>query len=283
MTTMIHTDENKPAELQLATASPALVEQLKLLIQFRELLYIWALRELKVRYKQSLLGAAWAVLQPLSLMIVFSVIFTSFVKIPTNGVPYPIFSYSALMPWTFFLTSITMAVSSLTQNINLVTKIYFPREVLPLAIVGAAFIDFLVGALVLVSMMLFYRVPITWSLVLFPIIVIVQIALTVGIALLVSAVNVFYRDARFLVSLGLQLWMYATPIIYPLSVVPERFRGIYLLNPMAGLIESYRAVILHGEPPNFGYLAMAAVISAVVLVLGYRYFKHVEWQFADVI
>ena len=260
-----------------------MLDHIRVLYRHRELLLVWTAREIRVRYKQSLFGGAWAVLQPLSLMLVFSVIFTNFVKIPTDGVPYPIFSYSALLPWTFFATSISFAVPALTQNMNLVTKIYFPKEILPVAAVAAAFVDFLVASLVFVAMLLFYRIPFGGPLLLVPLLVAIQVVLTLGIVLFASAVNVFYRDVRFVVPLGLQLWMYATPIIYPASLVPERFRGLYMLNPMADLMEAYRATTLQGALPNWGYVGMATILSIAVFVLGYVYFKRVEGRFADII
>lgn len=260
-----------------------MIGDLKTLHEYRELLWMWTIRDIKVRYKQSLLGAAWAILQPLSLMLIFSVIFTYFVKIPTEGIPYPIFSYSALLPWTFFANSIIFAVPSLVNNMNLLTKIYFPREIFPISAVAASFVDLLVASVVFVGMMLFYRVPVNITLLLVPVLLAIQILLTLGVVLLASAVNVFYRDIRFVVPVGVQLLMYATPIIYPVTLVPERFRAFYMLNPMAGLIESYRAVALQGTWPNWGYLGIAAGVSGTVFVLGYLYFKQVEWQFADVI
>lgn len=253
------------------------------LFRYRELLYVWTMREVRVRYKQSALGAAWAILQPVSLMVVFSVIFTYFMKVPTGNVPYPIFSYSALLPWTFLVASISLAVSSLTQNMNLVTKIAFPREILPFAVVATALIDLLVGSIVFMVMLGLYRMPISPVFLALPLLLFLQILLTLGIVLIASAVNVFFRDVRFIVPLGLQIWMYATPVIYPLSLVPARFRTIYLLNPMADLIESYRAVTLYGELPNPAYVALAAVTSIVIFGFGYWYFKRVEWMFADLI
>ncbi len=260
-----------------------MIEHLKTLYAYRELLWVWTFRDIKVRYKQSVLGGAWAILQPLSLMLIFSVIFTYFVKVPTEGIPYPIFSYSALLPWTFLATSISLAVPSLVQNMNLVTKIYFPREILPISVVAASFVDFLVASVVFVCMMLFYRVPFSITLLLMPVLVVMQTLLTVGVVLFASAVNVFYRDVRFVVPLAIQLWMYATPIIYPVTLIPERFRGLYMLNPMAGLIECYRAVALRATWPNWTYLGIVAGVSVGVFMLGYLYFKHVEWQFADLI
>lgn len=260
-----------------------MIQNLRLLYQHRELLMIWTLREIKVRYKQSALGGIWAIAQPLSLMLIFSVIFTVFVKIPTSGVPYPIFAYAALLPWIFFSTAVTSAVSSLTQNLNLVTKVYFPREIIPAAVVAASFADFLVASLVFIGMMIYYRIPITPAFLLIPILICLQVLLVLGIALIASAMNVFYRDLRFVIPLGLQLWMYATPIIYPLTVVPERYQGLYLLNPMADLVEAYRRIALEGSWPEWGSLETTAVISFLVFVLGYLYFKRVEWEFADII
>lgn len=260
-----------------------MIQHFRLLFRHRELLLMWALREIKVRYKQSLLGGTWAVLQPLSLMIVFSVIFTNFVKIPTDGVPYPVFSYSALLPWTFFATSISFAVPALTQNMNLVTKIYFPREILPAAAVAGAFVDFLVASVVFAAILILYRVPLGAPLLLMPLLLAIQILLTLGIVMFASALNVFFRDVRFVIPLALQLWMYATPIIYPVSLVPERFRPLYMLNPMAGLVEAYRATALQGALPNWDYVGTAAAVSAMTFLLGYLFFKRVEGQFADII
>ncbi len=249
----------------------------------RGLLISWVIRDIKVRYKQSLMGAAWAILQPLSATLIFTVIFSRFVRVPTDGIPYPIFYYSALLPWTFFNSSITFGVSSLVSNISLVTKIYFPREILPLSAVLASMVDFFIASLIFVGMMIFYQVPLNASLICIPLLLLIQIVFTVGVVLLASAMNVFYRDVRFVVPLGLQLWMYLTPIIYPLKMVPERFRTVYMLNPMAGVIDSYRRVILQGKWPEMTYLLLAAAVSVMLLLGAYRYFKRTEAVFADVI
>ena len=250
---------------------------------YRDLLRMWTAREIKVRYTQSVLGAAWAILQPLSLMLMFNAVFSYLVRIPTDAIPYPLFSYTALLPWTFFSASISFAVPSLVQNMNLVTKIYFPREILPMAAVAAGLIDFLIAALVLVVMLAGYQVPLHRTVIMVPVILLVQILLTLGVVLFASAVNVFYRDIRFVVPLAVQLWMYATPIIYPTTLIPEDLRWLYMLNPMAGVIESYRDVVLRGAWPDWNGLGLAAVISAAVCAAGYAYFKRVEWQFADFI
>jgi len=249
----------------------------------RGLLISWVIRDIKVRYKQSLMGAAWAILQPLSATLILAVVFSRFVRVPTDGIPYPIFYYSALLPWTFFASSINFGMGSLVNNMNLVTKIYFPREILPLSAVLASMIDFFIASLIFIGMMIFYQVPLSLSLVCVPLLLLIQIMLTVGVVLATSAMNVFYRDVRFVVPLGLQLWMYVTPIIYPLNMVPERFRAVYMLNPMASIIDSYRRIILLGEWPHFSYLALGGVVSLLLLIGAYWYFKRSEAVFADII
>jgi lipopolysaccharide transport system permease protein len=244
---------------------------------------MWSLREIKVRYKQSVLGAAWAILQPLVMTLIFTLVFSFFARIPTDGVPYPLFSYTALLPWTFFATSITFAVPSLIKNMNLVTKVNFPREILPTAAIVAAFADFLVASTVFVGLLFFYRLPLHASVLWLPPLLAVQIMLTLGLALLGAALIVWYRDVRFVVPLVLQFWLYASPIIYPISLVPERWRTVYMLNPMAGLIDSYRRVLLQGRSPQLLYVAISAGVAVVLLVAGYAYFKRSEAQFADII
>lgn len=253
------------------------------LLHHRDLLRMWAQREIKVRYKQSVLGAAWAILQPLVLMLMFTAVFSVIAGVPSDGIPYPIFSYTALLPWTFFATSISFAAPSLVTNMGLVTKIYFPREVLPIASVMAAFVDFLVASSVFLALMAFYRMPLQVTMLWVPLLVVTQIVLTLGVVFFASTLNVWYRDIRFLVPLGLQLWMYASPVIYPVSLVPEQWQGLYMLNPMAGLIDSYRRVILLGQPPQLPYLLWAMLFSAALCVTGYLYFKRSEPSFADVI
>jgi lipopolysaccharide transport system permease protein len=259
------------------------LEPLGRLIQYRDLLWMWTLREIRVRYKQSVVGGLWAILQPLALMIVFTVVFSLLVKVPTDGIPYPIFSYAGLLPWMFFSTSVGFAVPSLVNNMDLVTKIYFPREILPMAAVGAALLDFAIASIIFAGLMLVYRVALSWTILWVPLLLGIQIALTLGLVLLMSAVNVFYRDVRFVIPLLLQIWMYATPIIYPVTLVPPRFRGLYALNPMVGLIDGYRRVAVLGEPPWWGALAVSAIAAAAILAGGYAIFKRSEAVFADVI
>ena len=253
------------------------------LIRYRELLLSWTARELRLRYKQSLLGGMWAVLQPLVLMGIFVIVFSFFLRTPTDDIPPPVFTYTALLPWIYFATALSFGVPSLVMNMNLVTKIYFPREILPLASVGAALVDFSIASLVLIVLMLIYRIQFQITLLWVPVLIIVQTIFTIGITLLASMLNAFYRDVRFLIPLIIQIWMYATPIIYPLSNVPDWLKPYYLLNPMAGLIDSYRRTIIQGLPPNPLGLGLAFVIALVFLLWGYSYFKRSEGILPDVI
>ncbi|MBU1037389.1 ABC transporter permease [Patescibacteria group bacterium] len=236
-----------------------------------------------MKYKQSVLGVLWAVIQPLSMMAVFTFIFSFLIKMPSDGIPYPIFSYTALLPWTFFAAALSFAIPSVVANASLVTKIYLPREIFPFSAILAAFFDFCIASVIFVFLMLFYRVPLSWNVLYLLPILVVQIFLTLGVGLFASALNVYYRDVKYILPLGLQLWMYASPVIYPISVVPEKIRVIYMLNPMSPIIDSYRKVLLLGTTPDFACLGFAAVVSLVVFVLGYKYFKKVEMSFADVI
>ncbi len=259
------------------------METLKELYRYRELLWVWTVREIRIRYKQSLLGGAWAILQPLSLMLIFTAVFGYFVRVPSDGVPYPVFSYGALLPWTFFATSINFAVVSLINNMNLVTKIYFPREILPMASIGAALLDYVVAFALFLILMVVFQVPFHWTLLLLPLLLIIQIMLTIGVSLLGAAVTVSYRDLRFVVPLAMQVWMYLTPVVYPFSLVPERFRLIYMLNPMASLIDGYRQIALLGQVPRWEFTGIGAVMALALCSVGYLYFKRAEASFADII
>ena len=260
-----------------------MVQDLSNLYRHRGLLWMWIVRDIKVRYKQSLLGAAWAIIQPLVLMLVFTVVFSSLVRVSTGEVPYPVFSYTAVLPWTFLVAVVTFGVPSLINNLNLVTKIYFPREILPIGALGVGLLDLIIASTVFVLLLVIYRVHVGISAIWVPVILIIQIFLILGLTFLGSAATVFYRDVRFLVPLALQVWFFATPIIYPMDIVPENLQPIYMLNPMVGIINSYRDVILYGRPPSMTYLGLSAAISLVTFVVGYRMFKRLEVTFADAI
>jgi lipopolysaccharide transport system permease protein len=264
--------------------SDSLLAHLRELLRHRELLWLITQREIKVRYKQSVLGVLWAILQPFSLMIVFTVFFSWFARMESDGIPYPLFSYAALLPWTFFSSSLSSAIPSLIANSHIITKIYFPREIVPLASVMAAFLDFIIASGIFLLMMIYYQVAPTWNVLYVLPLIIIQIAFTTGICLFLSAFTVLYRDVRHMLPLVIQIWMFVTPILYPVSIVPARWRVWYLaLNPMAVIIDGYRRAVVQGSPPQLSYLALAAVVSGLLVWLGYKYFKHLERQFADIV
>jgi len=250
--------------------------------RYRELLYFLALREIQLRYKQTLLGAAWAILQPLLAMVVFTLIFSKVAKLPSDGVPYAVFSYCALVPWTYFANALSLSGNSLVGSANLISKVYFPRLIIPGASILAGTLDFGIAFLVLLGMMLYYGIAPDWGVLLVPVLLLMTMGVALGVGLWLSAMNVQYRDVRYAIPFMIQLWMFATPIVYPLSLVPERYRSLVALNPMAGIIEGYRAAML-GRPFQWDALAMAAVLCVLLLVTGAFYFRRVEKTFADII
>lgn len=263
--------------------STSLFQGLLELLHARQLLLTWTMREIRIRYKHSLLGAGWAILQPLALMLVFTVVFSYLLDVPTGGVPYPLFTLVALLPWTFFATSIGFGVPTLINNLNLVTKTYFPREILPLGSIGVALIDFLVASSIFLLLMLVYRTAFTWMVAWLPLILAIQILLTIGITLLGSGLVVLYRDIRFVVPLILQVWLYATPVMYPIEIVPTQFIPIYMLNPMVGIIDGYRQILVYGTHPNLSQLAWSGAAAIGLFFIGYLVFKKLEGSFADII
>lgn len=261
----------------------ALSSGIKSFITHRELLFAWTSRIIRARYQQSLLGGLWAVLQPAATVAIFTVIFTRFIRVNTGDIPYVVFSYSAMVPWIMFSTSITDMVDSLVLNMNLITKIYFPREILVTAALLARLLDFVIAFLMLVVLMVFYRIPVfTPAWIFLPAVILVQLLLALGIGLAGSALYVFSRDIKHLVALGLQLWFYATPIIYPVDLVPQQWLFAYHLNPMAGVIEAYRDILIHGSAPG-PYLTISALIAIVVIAVSYVFFTKVQSTFADII
>jgi lipopolysaccharide transport system permease protein len=253
------------------------------LFRARELLWAWTARNIRARYQQSLLGWLWAIIQPAAQVIIFSVIFTRIVPVDTGNIPYPIFSYVAVVPWALLAASLTDMTQALVANMSLITKIYFPREILPIAALLARLMDYFVAIGILFILMLFYRIPVFQSSWLYlPIILLAQIVLVLGIGFAAAAANVFVRDVQSLLTLGIQLLFYASPIIYPASLVPDFLRPYYYLNPMAGILEAYRDVLIQGQMPGI-YLVQSSIISLVIFLLGYWFFKRVEYQFADIV
>ena len=261
----------------------AVLLDIKELYDRRDLLWVWSLREIKARYKQTLFGFAWAVFQPMALSLLYVIVFSYVVRVPSEGIPYPIFVYSAILPWSFFARAIGAGTSSVVANMNLVKKVYFPRVIFPLAAIATSLVDFLCGLAVFIAMMICYRVPISPAMGILPALFMIQLLLTTGVALGGAAINVAYRDINQMVPLLLQLWMYACPIIYPLSLVPDWLRPWYTLNPMAVVIDGYRQVILKGQIPPLGAIGVAAAIALVAFLIGYLTFKYMEAQFADII
>jgi lipopolysaccharide transport system permease protein len=251
--------------------------------QYRDLLYTLSLHRLQVRYKQSMLGWLWAIVQPVSLMVIYTVIFSHVARVDTDGAPYPLFAYPALLAWTCFSTAVSTATNSLVSHFNLVTKVYFPREILPISYVLAAVVDLLAGGVALAALMIYYQAPLTaHALYLVPsIVVLVMFALAVSFVL--SAVQVRYRDIGIALPLLLQVWMFATPVVYQLSAVPPRWRSLYLLNPMAGVAETFRRALIDGATPPLGPLAIAAAVSLLVLPVAFLYFKRIEATVADIL
>ncbi len=252
------------------------------LIRYRELLWNLAIGEFKARHRQTFLGVAWALLHPVSMMLVFAAVFSVFARIPVQGTSYVLFAYIGLVSWLFFANSLTAGLSSIVSSMSLITKVGFPREVIPLSRILTTGFDFLVGLAMLVPLLVVYDVPPSWALLAVPGIVAVQLVMTTGLMLALSAAYVLKRDLGSLLPLALQIGMFLSPVVYPVSVIPERYQVLYLLNPMASLLEAYRSAILFGIVPSWTAMAPALLTGAVSLAGGYAYFKAVETRFADV-
>ena len=250
---------------------------------YRGLLGFLVWRDLKVRYAQTVMGAAWAIIQPLLTMVVFTIIFGNFANVPSDGVPYPVFSLAALVPWTYFSVAFSTSSSSLVSNTNLITKIYFPRLVIPLAPVAGGHVDFAIACVILAAAMAFYGIaPSPTAIVVVPILIAIMAVGAAGVGCLLAALNIQYRDVKYVTPFLIQIWMYGSPIVYPLSIVPERLRPFYLLNPMAGVIEGFRAVLLRTMPVPWEAIGIAALTSTAIFIVGVYYFRRTERLFADV-
>ena len=250
------------------------------LFEYRELLLSLVRRDLLLRYKQTVMGFGWAILMPVTYMIVFSMIFTRVVKLDT-GVPYPIYVYAGLLPWNLFASSLRFSVGSLTGNSTLITKVYFPREILPFTAILVSLVDFAVGAIVLAGLMAWYHVGLHWTILLVPIVVLIQVIFTAAVALLLSMGNLFYRDVKYLIEILITLWMFATSVVYPVSRVGGHLAPILAMNPMTPIIDAYRSVLLHGQVPAIGPLAWAAGFSVALLLVSWVLFHRAEFQFAE--
>jgi lipopolysaccharide transport system permease protein len=258
-------------------------EWLKELWQYRELFYFFTWRDIKIRYRQTVLGALWAVLQPFFTMVVFSVIFSGIGKMPTDGIPSPIFYFAALLPWLYFSTTLSQSGNSLASNANLITKIYFPRVILPATPVLAGLVDLFIGTLVLVGMMVYYQFAPTWKLLLWPVLIVPLAFLTFAVGAFLSALNVKYRDVKYVIPFLIQLLLFATPIIYPISAVPERFQWLIALNPLTGIIEAFRAICVPDRLIDWGTLGISTALTLVLVFASMVYFNKIEGSFSDIV
>src|SRR5271166_3653086 len=256
---------------------------LRTLAQYSDLLYTLSIFRLNVRYKQSVLGWAWAALQPIALMGIYTLVFAHVTSVKTGGMPYPIFVFSALLPWIFFSSSVSNAVHGLVTYPSLLTKMYFPREIIPLSYLAAGLADFCIATTILAGLMAYYRIAPTWNLLYGLPILILFACFASAIALFFSALHVRFRDVGLAMPFVLQIWMFATPVVYSLQSVPPRFRKFYLLDPLAGLIENFRRTVLFGTAPDVATLVLSGGIAIVALVIAYAYFKSSEATMADVI
>jgi lipopolysaccharide transport system permease protein len=269
--------------LRITPPRHALDVNLREIWDYRELLYFFVWRDIKVRYKQTAIGAAWAVLQPFLTMIVFSLFFGKLARMPSYGLPYPVFYYSALLPWTYFAGALQNATNTVVENQRVITKVYFPRLVLPLSAVLSGLVDFAISFVMFLGIMLFYGIRLTAAALLLPGFLLLAMLTALGVGLWLSAANAIYRDVRYVLPFLVQFWLFASPIAYPSSLVPERWRFLYGLNPLAGVIEGFRwALTGHGQPPS---LFLTASAGAVLLVLfgGLLYFHRMEATIADVV
>jgi lipopolysaccharide transport system permease protein len=250
---------------------------------YRELLYFLVWRDLKVRYKQTIIGIGWAVLQPLITMLISTVIFGHFAKIPSDGVPYPIFAFCGLLPWTYFATALNRCIVSVVADSHVITKIYFPRLILPLAGTASGLVDFSISLVVFLGFMIWYEMPIPWGLLALPFFLMFSLLTVLAVGLWLSALNVRYRDVTYTIPFLIQVWMFASPVVYPVNLIPEEWRFLYSLNPMAGVIEGFRWALLGKVSPDFSVMAVSALVVLILLASGVVFFRNMEQTFADII
>jgi len=251
--------------------------------EYRELLYFLTWRDVKLRYKQAALGVAWAVLQPLLTMVIFTVIFGNFAKLPSEGIPYPVFSFVALIPWQLFSGSLSRAGTSLVANSNLLTKVYFPRLIIPISAVAAGLVDFVISLIILLGLMFIYGIVPSWTIITLPFFILLSALTALAVGLWLSALNVQYRDVQHAIPFIIQAWMYASPVAYSADLVPSGIvRILYGLNPLAGVIQGFRWALLRGSPPDLLFVA-SIIVVVLLLITGLMYFRKMEDRFADIV
>lgn len=273
---------NQTEEIIIEAESSKVSLGLAELWTYRELLYFLIWRDLKIKYKQTALGTAWAIIQPLFAMLLFTLIFGKLAKMPSDGIPYAAFAYAALLPWTFFANAVTFSGNSLVSSSTLITKIYFPRMLIPMAAVAAGLLDLAIGAILLIPMLIYYDIAIGWSLLLLPLFIILTTLLALAVGMWLSAVNVKYRDVRYALPFLVQLWFFASPVIYPSSIVPDKLKFVFALNPMTGIIDGFRAS-LFGRAIPWTPVAVSLTLTILLLVCSAFIFRRMEDTFADVI
>jgi lipopolysaccharide transport system permease protein len=251
--------------------------------EYRELFYFLAWRDVKVRYKQTALGVLWAIIQPLLTMCIFTLLFGRLANIPTDGVPPALFYLTALLPWIYVSTTVNNTGMSLVGNSSLLTKIYFPRLILPASAALGGLLDFLIGSLLMIGVIAWYHVPLGWSLLIWPLLVLLMLLLALGTGMFLAALNVKYRDVKYAIPFAIQLWLFITPIIYPTSMVPERFRWLLALNPLSGLIDGFRDALIASRPIHWDELGTSSALTLVLFVGALTYFKRTERAFADIV
>ena len=256
---------------------------LRELWKFRELLYLLSWRDIKVRYKQTVIGGAWAILQPFLAMVVFSIIFGQLLKVPSDGVAYPVFSYAALVPWNFFAAALTRSGNSLIADANLISKVYFPRLILPLSAVLSLILDFAIAFVILVLMMFFYNIVPGFAVLTLPLFLVLALMTALACGVWLSAVNIKYRDVAYVIPFLTQFWLFVTPVAYPSTIIPEPWRVFYGLNPMAGVVEGFRWALLGQENPAWDLICVSVLVVLALLISGLFYFRRMEHEFADVV
>lgn len=274
-------DAQVPVRVLRATRGWRVVD-VRELFAARELLLVFIARDIRVRYRQTVLGALWAIVQPLMSMVVMSVVFGRFARMPSDGLPYPVFVYAGMLPWTFFAASVARATGSMGSAAYLVSKVYFPRLVLPLSSVGAPLVDLAVALSVQIGLMIFYGVALTWQIVIAPVVVVGMVLCAVGVGTLFAGLAARFRDVGYVIPFALQVWMWASPVVYPPSIVPEAYRVLVFVNPMAGFIDAFRAAFL-GRPIDVATLSAAFGISLAIFVIGALVFARTEKTLADVL
>jgi lipopolysaccharide transport system permease protein len=277
-----HIQDSPPSTLIIRPPRKWVPVDLHELWNYRELLTSFTIRDIKIRYKQTALGFLWAIIQPLFMMLIFTVIFGSFAKIPSDGLPYPLFSFAALLPWMLFSEGLTRSTMSMVLNSNIMTKVYFPRLIMPISGILSPLVDFAVSISILVLMMAYYGFVPTINVVFLPLFILLALATSLGVGLWLSALNVKYRDFQYTVPFIVQLWMYASPVVYPASMLPAAIRPLYGLNPMAGVIEGFRWALLGTDMPG-SIIFVSVSVVIVLLISGMFYFRRMEQYYADIV